>query len=49
MLYSTWGLVVAIREDRVDQHPMFCYEQEDDLSQAMFPKDGPQYPSSGQV
>ena len=29
MLYSTWGLVVAIRERRVEEHPMFNYADDD--------------------
>lgn len=33
MLYSTFGLVQAIREGAVRQHPMFCYEQLPDSSQ----------------
>lgn len=47
MLYSTWSLVAAIREERVEQHPMFCYEATDELTQEMFPKD--QYQPSGGV
>ena len=27
MLYATWGLVVAIRDGTVAQHPLFCYEE----------------------
>lgn len=27
MLYTTWGLVVAIRDGTVAQHPLFCYEE----------------------
>ena len=46
MLYSTWSLVVAIREERVEEHPMFNYAQTDDLNQAMFSKESP---SGGQV
>ena len=26
MLYSTWGLVEAIRRGAVAQHPMFCFD-----------------------
>ena len=47
MLYSTVSLVVAIREERVEEHPMFCYAQTDDLNQAMFPKET--YQGSGQI
>ena len=47
MLYSTWSLVVAIREGTVEQHPMFSYEQTDELNQSMFPKH--EYSSSAEV
>lgn len=47
MLYSTYSLVAAIREERIQQHPMFCYEEGDELNQEMFPKE--QYQPSGGV
>ena len=39
MLWSTWPLVVAIRADRMQDHPLFSYEDAEGASQALFPKD----------
>ena len=38
MLWSTWPLVIAIREDRVQDHPLFSYDDAEGASQALFPK-----------
>ena len=38
MLWSTWSLVVAIRTDTVQEHPLFGYDDSGGASQAVFPK-----------
>jgi len=38
MLWSTWPLVIAIRESRVQDHPLFSYDDAEGASQALFPK-----------
>ena len=38
MLWSTWPLVIAIRVGRVQDHPLFSYEDAEGASEALFPK-----------